>query len=362
MSGSRNDMQVDALVRRLDAEQRPPRGFVDETYELIRAHADEARRHDASRLGRLRDAFPIPAMPAWQRTSAWRPTVVLFLALVAVLVWVAFTISGPGTAPPALRTDHVIFGRGHAGVPGYDLWVVGRDGSDAHVFVAGSHEPSRVSADGTRILSPIDGALVFPRIYRGDGTRVADLHPDPTLNLGVAAWSRDGQWLAFEAWDDTDHERDGVYLMHPDGTDLHRLTSKGVPGDFSPDDTQIVLTRQEGLFLVNVDGTNEHQIGNLKPVAYSSPGYFADGRSIYATAEGKLWVIDVAAGSARSLEVSGGDITVPRLSPDGRTFVFVFSAASADTTALWVMNADGSASRKLVDDPTENEDFADWLP
>lgn len=87
-----------------------------------------------------------------------------------------------------------------------------------------------------------------------------------------------------------------------------------------------------------------------------------DGRSIYAAADGKLWIIDLPTGGARSLEVSGGNISVPRISPDGKMFLFTFDAASADTTAIWLMNVDGTDPHQLVDDPNVNEDFSDWLP
>jgi hypothetical protein len=355
-------MQVDALIKRLDDEARPSFDFVEETYGLIRAHADEARRHDASALGRLLSAVPVPARPAWQRPWLSRPAISLVLALIAIAILLALAVLGPGRVPPPLRTDHVLFGRGHPGSEGYDLWVVGKDGSDEHLLVAGTNEPSRVSADGARIAAPVHGNLVFTRIYRTDGTAVADLHPDETLNLGVVAWSHDGQWLAAEAWDDGNSDRNGVYLLRADGSELHRLTGPGIPGDFSLDDSQVVLTRQEGVFLVNVDGTSEHQVSALKPVGFASPGFMPDGRSIYAAAQGKLWIIDLASGAAHSLEVSGGDITVPRVSPDGAMFVFTFDAASADSTAIWVMNADGTAARQIADDPSVGEDFADWLP
>lgn len=360
MSGqTRNDVQVDALIRRLDVEQDPSREFVDETYGLLRAHAEEARRRDASAFGRLLTALPRPALSTPRHLAVWRPALGLVLVMLALLVWLALIVAGPGLPPPRLA-DHVVFGRGHAG--GYDLWIVGKDGSDEHLLAAGMNEPGRVSPDGTRIAVPYHGELVFTRIYRSDGSTLVDLQPDATLNLGVIAWSHDGRWLAAEAWDETNPDRNGMYLMRSDGTGLHRLTGSGVPGDFSLDDRQVVITRQEGLFVVNVDGTNEHQIGALKPVAYAPPGYMPDGRSIYAAAEGKIWIIDLATGGTRSLEVSGGDISVPRISPDGRTFVFTFDAASADTTAIWVMNVDGSDPHMLVDDPTANEDFSDWLP
>jgi hypothetical protein len=362
---SRNDMQVDALVRRLDDEHRPPREFVDETYGLIRAHADEARRRDASALAQMLDAVPLPGRPAWRPPVSWRPALALVLALLALLAWLAFTVVGPGHRPLPRPADHVVFGRGHPGVGGYDLWVIGVDHTDPHLLVAGTHEGVRVSPEGTQISSAVHGLLIFPRFYRSDGTLLRDIHPSgdlQNLNLGTAAWSHDGQILAFEAWDETFHDRDGVYLMRVDGTGLRRLTGPGVPGDFSPDDRQLLITRQEGVFVLNIDGTNEHEVGMLTPVAFSSPGYMPDGRSFYAAAEGRIWIIDLTTGAPKPLQVPDGNIVTPRLSPDGSTFVFSFDASSAQTTAIWVMNVDGTGAHQLVDDPTVNEDFSDWLP
>jgi hypothetical protein len=357
-----NDDRIDQLVRRLDVQAAPPPGFVDATYAAIRPHADRARRRQAG-LGWLAGwlAGGHAGYAAGGRRAVPVALLVL-LALLGVVLWASLAWVGQQPRPLGWQPRAIVFGRAHDQPPGYDLWSIGLGGGPAQLLLAGGFEPVRASPDGTRIEIPVHGSVVFPRIWNVADRSARDLHPDPTLNLGVAAWSHDGQWLAFEGWDETSPDRSGVWLLRQDGSGLHRLTGSGVPGDFSADDREVLVTRQEGLFLVNVDGTGEHQISVLKPVAYASAGFMPDGRTIYAADDGKLWLIDPATGISTPFVVPGGALTMPRVSPDGTAFVFTFDPIGAPTTAIWRMNIDGSAPAVVADDPTTNEDFADWLP
>jgi Tol biopolymer transport system component len=364
------DERIDALVRRLDVVDLPPPDFVDDTWLAVRGEAADARRWDRSVLGRLSGWLPAPPTARWRPLSG-TPAVVFLVLLLALALWAVVPNAGGRLGhPPDWLATHVLFGRGHhaAAIPGYDLVVVGSDGSGARPLLTGTLDIARVSHDGKRIaVSTIETAtnqvvVAFPTILDADGSNPVQLHPDPTLNLGTPAWSRGGDWLAFEAWDEANPNRTGVWLMRPDGSDLHRLTGPGVPGDFSPDDRQLVVSRQEGLFVLNVDGTNEHQIGVFNPTGYSMAGFFPDGRSIYAASDGRIQIVDLSTGATSSIGVPGGNIVQPRLSPDGSQFVFTFDPTAATSTAIWLMNVDGTAAHLLADDPAVNEDFSDWLP
>jgi hypothetical protein len=364
------DERIDALIRRLDVADPPPPGFVDDTYLAVRGVAGDARRSDRSPVGWLSNR--LPRLPVSARGPlAGMPAIVVVIGLLLLALW-ATLVGGAGRlGPPAgWPAGHIVFGHAHAdpGVPGYDLFVVRLDGSGQHRLLAGTFDVARVSRDGRRIVVPTEGAvgvateLSFPTIVDSDATNPIELHPDPTLNLGLAAWSRAGDWLAFEAWDAAHPDRTGVWLMRPDGRDLHRLTGAGVPGDFSPNDRQLAITRQEGLFVVNVDGTEEHQVGASRPTGYSTAGFLPDGRSIYAAADGKLLIVNLLTAATTEIAVPDGNIVQPRLSPDGSQFVFTFDAAHAPTTLIWVMNVDGSNPHVVGGDPLLNSDFSDWLP
>jgi Tol biopolymer transport system component len=285
------------------------------------------------------------------------------LASVLVVVPASGSTAAASASPspdPAAQA-HILFGRKAADAEEFDIIVTNLDGSDERTLIPGPHDVARVSHDGTRIATVSFGETLFPTIYRADGSDPVDLHPEPTLNLGAMAWSRDDQWLAFEAWDDTGKLPGGVYLLRPDGTDLHLLSANGgVPGDFSPDDRQVVLWREDGLYVIDVDGTHDRRVGTIVPELY--PGYMPDGRSLYASADGQLQIVDLDTGAATPIEVTGGHAVEPRLSPDGSRFVYAFDATDADSIGVWWMNVDGSDPTEIVNTPGTEEVFPDWLP
>ena len=66
--------------------------------------------------------------------------------------------------------------------------------------------------------SPPDGRLL-PLVVPADGSGEYWLPlADPTLQLGIGDWSPDGTRLVFDAWDDTDASRKGIYTLSVDGT------------------------------------------------------------------------------------------------------------------------------------------------
>lgn len=216
----------------------------------------------------------------------------------AVATATATPTDAPTLAPslgPA-PAGKIVFGR-QVGGEGFQIFVISADGTGEQRLFDELHDITRVSHDGTRLATVSFGLTsVFTTIVDVDGTNPLELHPDKTLNLGAGAWSRDDQWLACEAWDETDHARDGIWLVRADGTGLKRLTDPGIPGDFSPDDKQLVFTReQEGTFVIDVDGKNERKISDMSG---PYPGFMPDG-SIYTASRGSFWILDAATGAAR---------------------------------------------------------------
>src|SRR5262249_41169836 len=76
------------------------------------------------------------------------------------------------------------------------------------------------------------------------------------------AWSPDGKQIAFDAGDDNDR---GLYLMDADGSNLHRLTLKGVYAGlpaWSPDNKRLAAlcydnrTHANAICVLDIDGTN----------------------------------------------------------------------------------------------------------
>jgi Tol biopolymer transport system component len=249
----------------------------------------------------------------------------------------------------------------------------------------------RFSPDGTKVswaATAPDGERITTAIVRADGT-----HPqtipirDPTLNLGGGAWSPDGKQMAFEAWDNSNSKRNGVYIADvPDGKNLVRLTrnplgTTDLPMDFSPDGSRIVFLRAEpvpdalfgSLFVVNVDGTGLHRItpsGSHIQSARWSP----DGKWIVfgSTGSEPFQTIEVVrpdgTGQKKVFEdPDGGSAITPTWSPDGHKIMFALIGASEYNkpesqmnSKLSVINEDGKGLAVVLD-TSDFKSTADWV-
>lgn len=105
----------------------------------------------------------------------------------------------------------------------------------------------------------------------------------PSGDIWEAVWSPDGQWIALTMATKTTGGLHELFLMHPDGTCLHALTSSASGRDalrptWAPDSSQLLFTRDAGdphvgdLWSIDVDGSNlyriTHQPGEYRGLAW----------------------------------------------------------------------------------------------
>ncbi len=149
--------------------------------------------------------------------------------------------------------------------------------------------------------------------------------------LGSPTFSRDGQWIAFDAYrGGFDHSSAECWIARRDGRELKRLTFGATPR-FSPDGKRILFvrervndpTRKEGVYVINQDGSGEKRIGpgrwpDWSPtgdeIVFSLGGEETGGARIGATIH-----IAAADGSDRR-ELVEGDC--PSWSPDGTKIAY----------------------------------------
>ena len=135
-----------------------------------------------------------------------------------------------------------------------DVYVVNADGSESDVellFADGG--AGRWSPDGSEVsvFCCDDPGTVshIVDVVTGDVRGVET--PDPSLELHCSfGWSPDAERLVCEGYGVDDPSRNGIYSVRAsDGGGLTRITSNpnggDIPGDYSPDGTQLVFKRFE---------------------------------------------------------------------------------------------------------------------
>ncbi len=201
--------------------------------------------------------------------------------------------------------------------------------------------------------------------FDGSGRVVLPL-PEGTLNLGSGPISPDGSLVVREGWDDAHPETAGIYVTASDGSNLRRVTQQHfIPGDFSPDGSQLVLFLGAGgnppppgsLWIVNLDGSGLRQLtpDGTKVECCTNYRWSPDGSTIlFADEDGVLWTIAPdGSNPSQVFKGTGGQYAItPTWSPDGSMILFGLDP-SADqfrhpVNALYVIRADGTGLTKVV--------------
>ena len=162
-------------------------------------------------------------------------------------------------------------GFGQAGHPALDgiYSIRASDGGGLTQLLQGPVSPPRYSPDGTRLsffdtkegVSPTGSGALF--VMQADGTDLRRVTP-----WGFAfddhAWSPDGTWIVFQS------PYGRLYLVHPDGSTLHRIPLDLASGtgalnpSWSPDGAWIVFSLQRAeraeISMVRPDGSGLRRV------------------------------------------------------------------------------------------------------
>ena len=174
------------------------------------------------------------------------------------------------------------------GADGQNLKRLSPEGmTTAFVF---SHDAVGWSSDASRIAMVLANGPFWSNpslsvhIIGADGSGLQRI--GPRGDIWDVAWSPNGQWLAFTMATKAEDGRHQIYLMHPDGSDVHQLTS-AADGRFalqpvwSPDGRQLVFlsgAEQFGggsdnvhvvdLWSIDADGSNLRRLTDT-PAGYT---------------------------------------------------------------------------------------------
>jgi len=212
---------------------------------------------------------------------------------------------------------------------------------DIYTASAAGGDVRRITTDGRSkeppVWSPTALQLAYAAFVPGSpfgswelfSARDEAAAPVQITNSGVRSmnvqpsWSPSGPSIAFVRTIDSES---AIYVIHPDGTELHRVvefygTPAGTTGEpaWSPDGSKIAYTSTEHangryggqeVFLVNADGSGERRLTELAP--------------------------------SSAFDVS------PTWSPDGDQIVFRRQLSLPMSQPLWTMNPDGTCESALA--------------
>jgi len=255
------------------------------------------------------------------------------------------------------------------GESGPEIWVMDADGSGSRRLGPGSG-PSW-SPDGSKLAfaKTVDGNTDIYFMDAADGDHVTRLTTHPAEDHGPA-WSPDGSMIAFNSdrsgsdqiwrtnveagsWgynltqltEDTSHHRVNNFISwSPDGLWI------AFEADRDRDDPEIYLANA-------VDGTDQRRLTFTRALD-EVPSWSPDGRRILFSSDRHddpqsgtydIYIMDADGSNRKRLTITPGAASYPSMSPDGKHIVYTYSLRDDDAAEIWIMNADGSGQRRLLE-------------
>ncbi len=227
-----------------------------------------------------------------------------------------------------------------------DIFSANPNGSNLRRLTTGTSDSSgNVQPNGSPALSPARTQIVYIavtfvggqsqsqlRIMNVDGSNNRSLSSDSNAGGATApTWSADGQRIAFSKGND------GIFIINADGTNLRQLTNSGANPSWSIGN-RIAFNAATGVQVVATGNISKRKTRGVLPPGTSA---YTDIYTVGADGSGLRQI------TQRSQTETGLASINPSWSPDGQTLVFNSIPGSGVPAQLFLINADGTTRRTL---------------
>jgi Tol biopolymer transport system component len=244
----------------------------------------------------------------------------------------------------------------------FDVWRLPFDtsgGTAAQPGVQVTHQTGQVltptaAPDGDLVayLSDAGGHANIWVTSRAGPPRQITFEDDLRVAIGVPIWSPDGRWIAFVSSRGNVGLAFGVWLVRPDGSELHQLIPKGLGVAWSPDSQHLYYVEAAPGVIkkISVDGgtsttVRSESVRNLIGV-FGSAVYFVVERALMdGRPEFEIRVAPLGDGPARVIKTISASRVAPwqvpfnpSLSPDGRWLAMPLTEGF--TTDIWALSTE----------------------
>ncbi len=155
-----------------------------------------------------------------------------------------------------------------------------------------------------------------------------------------------------------------IYEANPDGSNLKALTSGlayHAECAYSPDGTKIVYASNESgsmnLYIMNADGSNQHQLTHTDGVYNGGPFFSPDGSKIIYRADRKsphylqIYLLDLKGGGEQQITDNDAVNWAPYWHPDGDKIAFTTSLHGHDRYEIYLFDLITGESQRITDNP-----------
>lgn len=223
--------------------------------------------------------------------------------------------------------------------------TIGIDGTGTQVLGAGV-EPA-MSPDGTRIAFVRDNDIY---VMNADGSAEQKIVSNPHVDE-FPQWSPDGTTIAFDHYaskaptDSGFSENSSIMVVPATGGGPTTLTQGGTAGEptYSPDGTQIAFRRDNGIWVMDADGSHVHSVAPGAGVV-DDPRWSPDGTKIaFSTYNEGDWRARVHMGADYGNWAVGNiqvvDVRTGEVADVGRTIVTFWNAPNWLPSGELLLNA-----------------------